>query len=73
MAMRPAVRRRALMLIVFSIVQWLFMRYILANGLFNMDTNQRILYFCVSSLGGAFLIFVSLIYMVLKGNADQAQ
>ena len=71
--MRPAVRRRALMLIVFSIVQWLFMRYILANGLFNMDTNQRILYFCVSSLGGALLIFVSLIYMVLKGNADQAQ
>ena len=73
MAMRPAVRRRALMLIVFSIVQWLFMRYILANGLFNMDTNQRILYFCVSSLGGALLILVSLIYMVLKGNADQAQ
>ena len=73
MAMRPAVRRRALMLIVFSIVQWLFMRYILANGLFNMDTNQRFLYFCVSSLGGALLIFVSLIYMVLKGNADQAQ
>ena len=73
MAMRPAVRRRALMLIVFSIVQWLFMRYILANGLFNMDTNQRILYFCVSSLGGALLIFVSLIYMVLKGNSDQAQ
>ena len=73
MAMRPAVRRRALMLIVFSIVQWLFMRYILANGLFNIDTNQRILYFCVSSLGGALLIFVSLIYMVLKGNADQAQ
>ena len=73
MAMRPAVRRRALMLIVFSIVQWLFMRYILANGLFNMDTNQRILYFCVSSLGGALLNFVSLIYMVLKGNADQAQ
>ena len=73
MAMRPAVRRRALMLIVFSIVQWLFMRYILANGLFNMHTNQRILYFCVSSLGGALLIFVSLIYMVLKGNADQAQ
>ena len=73
MAMRPAVRRRALMLIVFSIVQWLFMRYILANGLFNMDTNQRILYFCVSSLGGALLIFVILFYMVLKGNADQAQ
>ena len=71
MAMRPAVRRRALMLIVFSIVQWLFMRYILANGLFNMDTNQRILYFCISSLAGALLIFVALIYMVLKGNTDK--
>ena len=73
MAMRPAVRNRGIMLIVFSIVQWLFMRYILANGLFNMDTNERILYFCVSSLGGALLIFVGLIYMVLKGNADKPQ
>ena len=69
--MRPAVRNRGIMLIVFSVVQWLFMRYILANGLFNMDTNERILYFCVSSLGGALLIFVGLIYMVLKGNADK--
>ncbi|MCG2608808.1 hypothetical protein LZZ98_09760 [Acinetobacter sp. SM34] len=71
MAMRPAVRNRGIMLIVFSIAQWLFMRYILANGLFNMDTNERILYFCVSSLGGALLIFVGLIYMVLKGNPDK--
>ncbi|NNG82372.1 hypothetical protein [Acinetobacter sp. ANC 5378] len=71
MAMRPAVRNRGIMLIVFSIAQWLFMRYILANGLFNMDTNERILYFCVSSLGGALLIFVGLIYMVLKGNPDR--
>ncbi len=31
------------------------------------------LYFCVSSLGGALLIFVSLIYMVLKGNADKPE
>ena len=46
-----------------------------ANALrvFNMDTNERILYFCVSSLGGALLIFVGLIYMVLKGNADKPQ
>ncbi|OTG71921.1 hypothetical protein B9T26_11055 [Acinetobacter sp. ANC 4169] len=71
MAMRPAVRNRGIMIIVFSIAQWLFMRYILANGLFNMDTNERILYFCVSSLGGALLIFVGLIYMVLKGNPDK--
>ena len=71
MAMRPAFRRRAFVLMIFAIAQWLFMRYILANGLFNIDTNQRILYFCVSSLGGALIIFVSLIYMVLKGNADK--
>jgi hypothetical protein len=71
MAMRPEVRRRGLVVIVFAVVQWLFMRYILANGLFNLDTSDRILYFCVSSLGGAFAIFVGLIYMVLKGNPDR--
>ena len=71
MAMRPAVRNRGIMLIVFSVVQWLFMRYILANNLFNLDTNERIVYFCLSSILGALLIFVGLIYMVLKGNPDK--
>ena len=71
MAMRPAVRNRGIMLIVFSVVQWLFMRYILANTLFNLDTNDRIVYFCLSSILGALVIFVGLIYMVLKGNPDQ--
>ena len=71
MAMRSDVRRHAIVLIVFSLAQWFFMRYILANELFNMTTNERILYFCVSSLAGALLIFVALIYMVLKGNANK--
>ena len=71
MVMRPAVRNRSIMLIVFSVVQWLFMRYILANNLFNLDTNDRIVYFCLSSILGALLIFVGLIYMVLKGNPDK--
>ena len=71
MVMSPAVRNRSIMLIVFSVVQWLFMRYILANNLFNLDTNDRIVYFCLSSILGALLIFVGLIYMVLKGNPDK--
>ncbi|WP_122899532.1 hypothetical protein [Acinetobacter sp. B51(2017)] len=71
MAMRPAVRNKGIMLIVFSVVQWLFMRYILANNLFSLDTNERILYFCVSSIAGAFVIFIALIYMVLMGNPDK--
>ena len=71
MAMRPAVRNKGIMLIVFSVVQWLFMRYILANNLLGLDTNERILYFCVSSIAGAFVIFVALIYMVLMGNPEK--
>lgn len=71
MAMRPAVRNKGIMLIVFSVVQWLFMRYILANNLFNLDTTDRIVYFCLSSILGALVIFISLMYMVLKGNPDK--
>ena len=71
MAMRSNVRRHAIVIIVFSLAQWFFMRYILSYELFNLTTNDRILYFCVSSLAGALLIFVALIYMVLKGNADK--
>ena len=72
MAMRPDVRRHTIVIIVFSLAQWFLMRYILANELLNITTNQRILYFCISSLAGALLIFDALIYMVLKGNADNA-
>ncbi|WP_163122650.1 hypothetical protein [Acinetobacter portensis] len=71
MAMRPEVRRRAIVLIIFAIVQWLFMRYIVDNQLFNLTTYDRIVFFCISSLGGAFVIFVGLIYMVLKGNPEK--
>lgn len=71
MAMRPEVRRRAIVLMVFAVVQWLFMRYIVDNQLFNLTTYDRIVFFCVSSLGGAFVIFVGLIYMVLKGNPEK--
>ncbi len=73
MAMRSDVRRQAIVIMVFAIVQWGFMRYILWQQLFNLTTNQRILFFCVSSLLGALLIFVSLIYMVLKGNQHHSQ
>ena len=69
MAMRPEVRRRSLVIIVFSLVQWGIMNYIIHNQLMNFTTYQRILYFCFSSLSAALLIFCALIYMVLKGNA----
>ncbi|MEG1489929.1 MAG: hypothetical protein RSC46_10040 [Acinetobacter sp.] len=39
--------------------------------MFNLSTYNRILILFISSLGGAFIIFVGLIYMVLKGNADK--
>lgn len=71
MAMRPAVRNRSIMLIVFAVVQWLFMRYILANNLFHLTTNDRIVYFCASTIIGALVVFGGLIYMVLKGNSEK--
>ena len=45
MAMRPEIRRRGIVLIVFAIVQWFFMRYILDNQLFNLTTYDRIVFF----------------------------
>lgn len=73
MAMRSDVRRQAIVIMVFALVQWGFMRYILWQQLFNLTTNQRIVFFCLSSLLGALLIFVSLIYMVLKGNQHRTE
>lgn len=72
MAMRPDVRRHTIILIAFAIIQWGFMRYIVDQQLFNLTTYQRILFFCVSSFGGAFIIFGAFIYMVLKGNSPNS-
>lgn len=70
MAMRPDVRRHTIIIIVFALVQWGFMRYILSNGLFNLDTSQRILYFSMSSFVAGFAVISALIYMVIKGNSN---
>ena len=72
MAMRPNVLRHTIIIIVFSVVQWGFMRYILSHQLFNLDTYQRILFFTSSCFIGAFLIISALIYLVIKGNSDQS-
>jgi len=71
MATRSNVLRQTIIIIVFSVVQWGFMRYILSHQLFNLDTYQRILYFSMSSFIAGFFIISALIYLVLKGNADR--
>lgn len=73
MAMRPAVRNRGIMLIVFAVAQWLFMRYILANNMFALDTNDRILYFSLSSIGGAFVNFCGVNLYGLKRQCRQSR
>ena len=70
MAMRPGVRRHTIIIIVFCIIQWAFMRYILNEELFNLTTYQRIVFFSTSSFIAAFGSIAALIYMVLKGNSD---
>ena len=47
------------------------MHYIVDNQMFNLTTYNRSLILFINSLGSAFIIFVGLIYMVLKGNADK--
>ena len=47
------------------------MHYIVDNQIFNLTTYNRSLILFINSLGSAFIIFVGLIYMVLKGNADK--
>ena len=71
MAMRPDVRRHTIVIVVFAIVQWAFMRYILNEQLFNLNTNQRILYFSMSSFLAGFAVIAAFIYMVLKGNTEK--
>lgn len=68
MAMRPDVKRHSLVIIVFSLVQWAIVMAGLNYNWFDLDRNGRILAFCVSALGGAWLLMAALLYMVVKGR-----
>lgn len=69
MAMRPEVRRRGLVILFTAILQWIFVRYyLLDNPSLEFTKYQRILIFSISSLGGAFVMFSSIVYIALFGN-----
>lgn len=70
MAMRPDVRRHAIVLIAFAFIQWGFVLYILNNQLIMLDKASRVLMFCLSCFGGGFIIMGALIYMAVKGNSS---
>ena len=71
MAMRPHVRRYALIAIVFGIAQWAIVMYGLHNNIWVLDRSQRILSFCASSFVGAWCLMGGLLYMAVKGNAEK--
>lgn len=70
MAMRPEVRRYALIIIVFGLVQWGFVMNGLHNNLWPLDKSERILTFCVSAFVAAWCLMGGLLYMAVKGNKD---
>ena len=68
MAMRPDVKRHALVIIVFALAQWGLVTAGLNLNWFHLDRNGRILAFCVSVFGGAWLLMAAILYMVVKGR-----
>ncbi len=68
MAMRSDVKRHSLVIIVFALVQWAIVMAALNYNWFPLDKSGRILAFCVSAFGGAWLIMCAILYMVIKGR-----
>lgn len=70
MAMRSDVKRRSLVLIIFALGQWAFVMYALHHNLWGLDRNGRILAFSGSVFGGAWLLMIGILYMVIKGRKE---
>lgn len=68
MAMRRDVKFKGLSLLSFAIGQWVLVMIALHLNFFPVDHQGRVLIFCITVFGGALLIILSLIYMVLFGN-----
>jgi hypothetical protein len=68
MAMRPNVKRHAIVIIVFALVQWALVMAALNYNWWHLDRNGRILAFCASAFGGAWLLMCAILYMVIKGR-----
>lgn len=68
MAMRPDVKRHALVIIVFALAQWVLVMAALNFNWFPLDRTGRVLTFCASVFGGAWLLMCAVLYMVVKGR-----
>ncbi|GAA5019540.1 hypothetical protein GCM10023206_33750 [Acinetobacter puyangensis] len=68
MAMRRDVKRHSIVIIVFALVQWAIVMAALNFNWWHLDQNGRILTFCFSVFGGAWLLMCAILYMVIKGR-----
>lgn len=66
--MRRDVRRHSLVVIVFALVQWVLVMMALHGNWWGLDQNGRILAFFFSAFGGAMLLMLAILYMVIRGR-----
>ena len=70
MAMRPAVKRNGLLIIGFAILQCIILQTSVHQQWFDLNHSQRAAVYTLSGIACATMIFLSLLYMVIKSNPD---
>ena len=73
MAMRPDVKRNGWLLIAFAVLQCVLSQFIVHKELIELSYSGRVAVYTISTILCATLLFVALIYMVMKGNPETSQ
>jgi hypothetical protein len=72
MAMRPNVKRNGWLLIAFAALQCIISQLIVHKELIELSYSGRVTVYTISTILCATLLFVALIYMVIKGNPEHS-
>ncbi len=68
--MRSDVKRNGWLIIGFAIIQCIIFQAIVHLQLIELDYSGRVAIYTVSTIACATLLFIGVLYMVVKGNPD---
>ena len=71
MAMRPEIKRQGWLIIGFAIAQCLLLQASVRHEWLELGYSARVAVFTLSGIACATLIFLGVLYMVVKGNPER--
>jgi len=72
MAMRPEIKRQGWLIICFAFIQCFLLQAAVRHEWLELSYSGRVAVFTLSGIACATLLFLGILYMVVKGNPERS-